>query len=76
MRPNAKRIEDLERRAQSLDPEALDPERAERRARIGEMLSRMAAGRRGLLDEHEEAEVRAFWAAFERRAAEARGGGR
>ena len=70
MRPNARRIEALERRA-----EALDPGRGERRARMGEMLSLLAAARRGRLDEQEEPEVRAFWAAFERRAAEAKGGG-
>ena len=80
MRPNVRRVQDLERRAQALDPEALDPEaldpgRAERRARMGEQTARLAAARRGLLDEHEEAEVRAFWAAFERRGAEIRGGG-
>ena len=74
MRPNARRIEDLERRARALDPD--HGSGAEVRARMGEQLARLAAARRGLLDEHEEAEVRAFWAAFERRAVEARGGGR
>jgi hypothetical protein len=72
MRPNTRRIEDLERRAEALAPEV----RGEVRARMGEQLARLAAVRRGLLDAEEEAEVRAFWTAFERRAAEARGGGR
>ena len=38
-------------------------------------LSRLAAARRGELDAEDEAEVRTFWAAFRRRAAEARGEG-
>ncbi len=42
---------------------------------MSEQLSRLAAARRGELSEGEEAEVRAFWAAFERRLAETRGEG-
>ena len=70
MRPSAKRIQDLERRARELAPG-----RGEVRARMSEQLSRLAAARRGELDAQEEAEVHAFWAAFERRAAEVRGEG-
>ena len=72
MRPSARRIQDLERRAREL----LAPGRGEVRARMSEQLSRLAAARRGELDAEDEAEVHAFWAAFERRAAEARGEGR
>jgi len=72
MRPNARRIEALERRAREWRPASGD---AEIRGLLNEQLSRLAAARRGELSEVEEAEVRAFWAAFERRAAEARGEG-
>jgi hypothetical protein len=73
MRPNTRRIEALERRMQERSPGS--PDRGEVRARMSEQLSRLAAARRGELSDGEEAEVRAFWAAFERRAAEARGEG-
>ena len=73
MRPSARRIQDLERRAREL---AAGPsERGEVREYMSKQLSRLAAARRGELDAEEEAEVHAFWAAFERRADEIRGGG-
>ncbi len=74
MRPSAGRIRDLERRIQERSPGS--PGRGEVRARMSEQLSLLAAARRGELDAEEEAEVHAFWAACERRAAEARGEGR
>jgi hypothetical protein len=73
MRPNARRIEALERRMR--ERSSGSPARGEVREYLSEQLSRLAAARRGELSEGEEAEVRAFWAAFERRAAEARGEG-
>ncbi len=74
MRPSAGRIRDLERRIQERSPGS--PGRGEVRARMSEQLSRLAAARRGDLDAEEEAQVRAFWAAFGRRAAETQGEGR
>ena len=68
-----KRLGELERRIRERAPEP--SERGEVRARMSEQLSRLAAARRGELSDGEEADVRAFWAAFERRAAEARGEG-
>ncbi len=72
MRPNARRIEALERRARERRPASGG---AEIREYMSEQLSRLAAARRGELSDGEEAEVRAFWAAFERRVAETRGEG-
>ena len=42
---------------------------------LRQLEARPEAARRGELDAEEEAEVHTFWAAFERRAAEARGEG-
>ena len=72
MRPNARRIGALERRARQRRPASGG---AQIRGYTSDQLSRLAAARRGELSDGEEAEVRAFWAAFERRAAEARGEG-
>ncbi len=66
-----RRLEALEEMARAHRPGTS----TEARARMSEQLSRLAAARRGELDAEEEAEVRYFWAAFERRAAEARGEG-
>jgi hypothetical protein len=61
MRLSTERIADLERRAEVLTPV---PHRghvlAADEASMGEHLARLSAARRGLLDDQEEAEVRAF----------------
>ena len=74
MRPSAKRIRDLERRALGL---AAGPSsgRSEAMERLVEHLGLLAALRRGELSEEEEAEVRAVDAAIRRRMAEMRGEG-
>ena len=73
MRPSARRIRDLERRAQERVPGASG--RSEAMKRLVEHLGRLAASRRGELSEEEEAEVRATDAAIRRRMAEIRGEG-
>ena len=73
MRPNARRIEALERRARERAPETSG--RGEARERMREHLDRLVALRRGELSEEEEAEVRAVDAAIRRRMAEMRGEG-
>jgi hypothetical protein len=73
MRPSAKRIRDLERRALGL---AAGPSgRSEAMERLVEHLGRLAALRRGELSEEEEAEVTTADAGVRRRMAEIRGGG-
>ena len=73
MRPNARRIEALERRARERTPEPSG--RSEARERMREHLGRLVALRRGGLSAEEEAEVRAVDAAIRRRMAEIRGEG-